>query len=140
MSAGTGITHSEYNASKTEAVHFLQIWILPVMTGIAPSYEQRRFDDRNDSGQWQLLVSPDGRGGSVTLNQDAFMYVARLQRGQAMNHALAADRRVFLHVARGKAVLGGHTVLAGDGVMIDNETALDLSADESAELLMFDLP
>ncbi len=140
MSAGTGITHSEYNASKTEPAHFLQIWILPAVTGIVPSYEQRRFDDRNDSGQWQLLVSPDGREGSLTLNQNAFMYMARLKRGGTMNHALAAGRQTLLHVARGEAVLSGHIIVAGDSATINDEEAINLSTDESAEVLMFDLP
>lgn len=140
MSAGTGITHSEYNASRTEPVHFLQIWILPAITAIAPSYGQRRFDDSNGSGQWQLLVSPDGREGSLTLNQNAFMYIARLKRGEVINHVLPTDRQIFLHVTRGKAVLSGHVIVAGDGAMINDEEAIDLSTDESAEVLMFDLP
>jgi hypothetical protein len=140
MSAGTGITHSEYNASKTEPAHFLQIWILPAVTGIVPSYEQRRFDDRNDSGQWQLLVSPDGREGSLTLNQNAFMYMARLKRGETMNHTLAAGRQTLLHVARGEAVLSGHIIVAGDSATINDEEVINLSTDESAEVLMFDLP
>lgn len=140
MSAGTGITHSEYNASKTEPAHFLQIWILPAVTGIVPSYEQRRFDDRSDSGQWQLLVSPDGREGSLTLNQNAFMYMARLKRGGTMNHTLATGRQTLLHVARGEAVLSGHIIVAGDSATINDEEAINLSTDESAEVLMFDLP
>ncbi len=140
MSAGTGITHSEYNVSETEPAHFLQIWILPAITGIAPSYQQQRFDDRNGSGQWQLLVSPDGREGSLTLNQNAFMYMARLKRAETMNRALAADRQTFLHVARGKAVLSRHMIVAGDSAMINGEQAISVSTDESAEVLMFDLP
>jgi redox-sensitive bicupin YhaK (pirin superfamily) len=140
MSAGTGITHSEYNASKLEPAHFLQIWILPAVTGIAPSYEQRRFDDSNDSGRWRLLVSPDGREGSLTLNQNALMYMARLKRGEARHHALAADRQTLLHVARGEAVLSGHRIVAGDSAMINDEQAINLSTDESTEVLMFDLP
>ena len=140
MSAGTGITHSEYNASKIEPAHFLQIWILPAVTGIAPSYEQRRFNDTNSSGQWLLLVSPVGREGSLTLNQNAFMYMTRLKRGEAMNHALTADRQTLLHVARGNAVLSGHIIVAGDSAMINDEQAINLSTDESAEVLMFDLP
>jgi redox-sensitive bicupin YhaK (pirin superfamily) len=140
MSAGTGITHSEYNASKTEPAHFLQIWILPTLTGIVPSYEQRRFDNTNGSGRWQLLVSPDGRKGSLALNQNAFIYMTKLKRGQATNQALAADRQTFLHVARGKAVLSRHIIMAGDSAMINDEQAIDLCTDESAEVLMFDLP
>jgi hypothetical protein len=136
MSAGTGIRHSEFNHSQTEPVHFLQIWILPDRQGVQPGYEQKRIglDD-----QLRLVASPDGHDGSVTIHQDARVYAARLN-GSEVTHTLASGRRAWLQVARGAVKLNGTTLQAGDGAGIENETALRLAVDGSAEVLLFDLP
>jgi len=136
MSAGQGIRHSEFNHSKNEPVHFLQIWILPNVQGVQPSYEQKRIAL---DGKLRLVASPDGRDGSVTIHQDARVYAARLN-GAEVSHALAPGRRAWLQVARGTARVNGTTLQAGDGAGIEGETALRLAADGSAEVLLFDLP
>jgi hypothetical protein len=136
MSAGTGIRHSEFNHSQTEPVHFLQIWILPDRQGVKPGYEQKRI---GLDGQLRLVASPDGHDGSVTIHQDARVYAARLN-GSEVTHTLASGRRAWLQVARGAVKLNGTTLQAGDGAGIENETALRLAADGSAEVLLFDLP
>lgn len=136
MSAGTGIRHSEFNHSRTEPVHFLQIWIIPDRQGVPPGYEQKRI---GLDGQMRLVASPDGRDGSVTIHQDARIYAARLNGGE-VTHALAPGRRAWLQVARGAVNLNGTTLQAGDGAGIESETALRLAADGSAEVLLFDLP
>jgi hypothetical protein len=136
MSAGIGIRHSEFNHSQTEPVHFLQIWILPDRQGVKPGYEQKRI---GLDGQLRLVASPDGHDGSVTIHQDARVYAARLN-GSEVTHTLASGRRAWLQVARGAVKLNGTTLQAGDGAGIENETALQLAADGSAEVLLFDLP
>jgi redox-sensitive bicupin YhaK (pirin superfamily) len=136
MSAGTGIRHSEFNHSQSEPVHFLQIWILPNAQGVKPGYEQKRIEP---DGGLRLLASPDGRDGSVTIRQDARVYAARLNGGE-ITHALASGRRAWVQVARGTARINGATLQAGDGAGIEGEPALQLAADESAEVLLFDLP
>ena len=139
MSAGTGIRHSEFNHSQSEPVHFLQIWILPNRQGVTPGYEQKRIDPAGLNGRLPLVASPDGRDGSVTIHQDARVYAARLN-GDETTLALAPGRRAWLQVARGAARLNGTTLHAGDGVGVENETALRLAADGPAEALLFDLP
>ena len=139
MSAGTGVRHSEFNASKTEAVHFLQIWLLPKSHGIAPGYEQKHFAPEEIDNRLRLVASPDGRDGSVTIHQGASVYAARLN-GNEVTHAFAPGRRAWLQVARGAVKLNGTTLQAGDGAGIENETTLRLEADGSAEVLLFDLP
>jgi len=136
MSAGQGIRHSEFNHSKNEPVHFLQIWILPNVQGVKPSYEQKRIEF---DGKLRLVASPDGGNGSVTIHQDARVYAARLNGGE-VSHALAPGRRAWLQVARGTARLNGTTLHAGDGAGIEGEASLRLAADGSAEVLLFDLP
>ncbi len=136
MSAGTGIRHSEFNHSQTEPVHFLQIWILPDRQGVQPGYEQKRIEV---DGQLRLVASPDGSDGSVTIHQDARVYAARLN-GSEVTHALAPGRRAWLQVARGAVQLNGTTLQTGDGAGIENEPAMKLTADGSAEVLLFDLP
>jgi len=136
MSAGQGIRHSEFNHSRSDPVHFLQIWILPNVQGVKPSYEQKRIE--LDGGLW-LVASPDGDNGSVMIHQDARVYAARLNGGE-VSHALAPGRRAWLQVARGTAKLNGMTLQAGDGTSIEAETSLRLAADGSAEVLLFDLP
>ena len=136
MSAGTGIRHSEFNHSQSEPVHFLQIWILPDRQGVQPGYEQKRI---GLDGRLRLVASPDGRDESVTIHQDAHVYAARLN-GDEVTHMLAPGRRAWLQVARGTVKLNGSTLYAGDGAGIENEPALQLTADGSAEVLLFDLP
>jgi hypothetical protein len=136
MSAGTGIRHSEFNHSQTEPVHFLQIWILPDRQGVQPGYEQKRIEL---DGKLRLVASPDGRDGSLTIHQDASVYAARLN-GSEVTHTLAPGRRAWLQVARGAVQLNGTTLQAGDGAGIENEPALRLVVDGSAEVLLFDLP
>jgi hypothetical protein len=139
MSAGTGITHSEYNASKAEPVHFLQIWILPAKQGIKPGYEQRAFSRDDRSGRLRLLGASDGRDGAITLHQDAALYGTILDDGASVTHALRPGRGAWVQVARGDATVNGHELNAGDGAAIEDEREITLSAPKSAELLLFDL-
>lgn len=137
MSAGTGVEHSEYNASRTQPVHFLQIWILPRTKGLAPSYEQRSFAD----GEGLMLVaSPDGDDGSLTIHQDIFLYRARLSKGDAAEHPLGPDRKAYVHMASGKFVVNGVALAAGDGALLSGERLVRLSAEAAGEALLFDLP
>ena len=139
MSAGTGIRHSEFNPSKIEPVHLLQIWILPNRQGVTPSYEQIRIEPADIANRLRLVASPDGDGGSVTIHQDARVYAAHLE-GAEITQALAPGRRAWLQVARGSLALNGQTLTAGDGVGIQNESRLTLKAEDAAEILLFDLP
>lgn len=139
MSAGTGVTHSEYNASKTEPVHFLQIWIVPGERGLPPGYEQQAFAPDELRGALRLVASPDGAAGSVTVHQDARLYATRLAAGESVSHALAPGRHAWVHVARGAATVNGAAVSAGDGAAVTDEPALVLTGTDDAELLVFDL-
>ncbi len=139
MSAGAGVTHSEHNPSATEPAHFLQIWILPNRTGIAPSYEQKNFPQIQQTGCLCLVASPDARAGSLTIHQDAFLYVARLQEGQSVKHVLAPDRKAYVHLARGRAQLNRQPLSAGDGARISEEKEINLTAHAAAEVFLFDL-
>lgn len=140
MSAGTGIQHSEYNASSTDPVHLLQIWILPDTTGIEPSYEQIHIADEEKQGQLRLIGSRDGRNGSVTIHQDVNLYTTRLQDGESVTHALAPDRVVWLQVAQGAVTLNDQPLSAGDGVAISDEPTLTLqSQSNDTEVLVFDM-
>jgi quercetin 2,3-dioxygenase len=140
MSAGTGIMHSEYNASKTEPVHFLQIWILPEKKGIEPGYEQKTFTDAEKRGQLRLVGSRDGRDGSIVIHQDVNLYATSLQEGEAVSHALAEGRVVWLQVVRGAVQLHDQPLTAGDGAAIAQESKITLqSASSDAEVLLFDM-
>jgi redox-sensitive bicupin YhaK (pirin superfamily) len=139
MSAGTGVTHSEFNASGTELVHFLQIWILPNQVGIAPSYEQKSFDLAGSSGSWTLLASSDGRGDSVTIHQDATLSVGRVGEGCSLSYATPARRNAFIHVARGAVRIGGDTLGVGDALSSADADPLSIEGLESSEILLFDL-
>jgi quercetin 2,3-dioxygenase len=140
MSAGTGVRHSEFNASKVEPVHFLQIWILPKAAGIAPGYEQKHFAPAELSDQLRVVASPDGREGSVTIHQDAFLYATKLAGDASVTHQLAPGRRAYIHVARGNVALNGTALAAGDGARIEQEPSLTLAHGQAAEVLVFDLP
>ena len=137
MSAGTGVTHSEHNPEKNERLHLLQIWILPEQQGLTPSYEQRAFPDRK--GKLRLVGSPDGRDGSVTIHQDVNLYASLLDPGARVDFAPPAGRHVWLQVARGAIDLNGKPLAAGDGAAISGERALAITAQQPAEILLFDL-
>jgi hypothetical protein len=139
MSAGAGISHSEYNASQTEPVHFLQIWIMPNETGLTPGYEQRSFDLEKSSGSWVLVAAQDARDGAVKVHQDAELSLAVLPKGEKLTYSPEPGRRAWLQVARGKATLNGSALEAGDGAAISEESVLELKALEDAEILVFDL-
>jgi quercetin 2,3-dioxygenase len=140
MTAGTGVRHSEYNASKTEPVHLLQIWIEPARTGLPPGYEQKTFSDADKRGRLRLIASSDGRDGSVTINQDAAVYATVLAPEQRVTHALARRRHGWLQVARGTLTLNGQALAHGDGAAIEGAHALEIQGVEPAEALLFDLP
>ena len=139
MSAGTGILHSEYNPSRDEPVHFLQIWIEPSVRGIAPSYEQRHIALEDKRGRLRLIASPDGREGSVTIHQDAAVYAAVMDGADEISHKLAPGRRAYVHVARGGLRVNGQALQAGDALMVSDEPGMDLALATRAELLVFDL-
>ena len=139
MSAGTGVTHSEFNPSAEERLHLLQIWILPERAGLAPEYEQKAFSAAEKRGRLRLLASPDGADGSVTLHQDARLYGALLAPGQEAAHALAPDRHAWVQVAKGALRLNGEALRQGDGAAISGETDLRFAAEEESEILLFDL-
>ena len=141
MSAGTGIRHSEFNHSKTEPVHFLQIWIVPDREGIAPRYDQKRFPDNEKRGRLRLVGSTDGRDGSIVIHQDVQFFAAVLNTGEQVTHALPAGRRAWLQVVRGAVETNGQRIDAGDSAAVDDEAALTVTArNDDAEILVFDLP
>lgn len=140
MSAGRGVMHSEYNASRTTPVHFLQIWIEPNVRGIAPGYEQLRFEAADKRGRLRLIASPDGAGGSVSIHQDARVYAGLFDGEEFANLSLAAGRRAYVHVARGAVAVNGHEMAAGDALRIEQEPGLTLERGQGAEVLVFDLP
>jgi redox-sensitive bicupin YhaK (pirin superfamily) len=139
MSAGTGVTHSEFNPSREAGVHFLQIWLLPRERGLPPGYEQKGFPQEARRGRLRLIAAGDGREGAVTIHQDADVWTALLQPGESVRHALAPGRYAWLHVARGAVTLNGSTLGAGDGAAVSDETALEITAAAGAEVLLFDL-
>jgi redox-sensitive bicupin YhaK (pirin superfamily) len=140
MSAGTGVQHSEFNHSRTEPVHFLQIWIVPKFSGIKPNYQEKRFADEEKRGVLRLVVSPDGQDGSLTIVQDASVYAGLLDGNEKIEHQLATGRHAYVHVARGQLSLNGLELSAGDGVKIADESLLTLADGKDAEVLVFDLP
>jgi redox-sensitive bicupin YhaK (pirin superfamily) len=140
MSAGTGVTHSEYNGSAREPVHFFQVWLLPDRSGHQPSYEQRAFPPAGLRGGLRLVASPDGAEGSTVIHQDARAYATILAAGQAVRHPLLPGRHAWAQVARGVGTVNGVAVTAGDGVALTGEAAVELTATGGeAEFLLFDL-
>jgi len=139
MSAGKGVLHSEFNPSRTDGVHFLQIWIEPDVRGIAPSYEEQHFDAASKRGQLRLIASPDGRDGSVTIHQDARVYAALLDGADRISLALAPGRRAYVHVARGTAMANGERLEAGDALKVLDTPEVILNRGADAEVLIFDL-
>jgi redox-sensitive bicupin YhaK (pirin superfamily) len=139
MSAGTGVRHSEYNHSKDEPVHFLQVWILPERRGLEPGYEQRHFSDADKRAGLRLIASREGTDGSVTIHADAKIYAAVVEQGQRLRHALAEHRHAWLQVARGAITLNERPLVHGDGAAVSGEPALTIAGAERAEVLVFDL-
>jgi redox-sensitive bicupin YhaK (pirin superfamily) len=139
MTAGTGISHSEFNASQTDPVHLYQIWLLPEREGLEPSYEQKAFspDERHD--RLRLVASPDGRDGSLTIRQDARLFLGSLDQDRKLLYTLPADRHAWLQVLRGSVELNGFALSAGDGAAVSEETALSIRAQSPSEVLLFDL-
>ncbi|MEB3329323.1 MAG: pirin family protein [Candidatus Sericytochromatia bacterium] len=140
MSAGTGVVHSEYNPQPTKPVHFLQIWILPARQGVAPSYAQQAFPEHERRGVLRCVVSPDGRDGSLTIHQDAALFLTTLAEGEGVTHALAPGRRAYVQVLRGQARVDGEPLAAGDGARLEDQAQLRLEGVGEAEVLLFDLP
>lgn len=139
MTAGTGIRHSEYNPSREEPVHFLQIWILPERKGLRPSYEQKAFSDADRRARLCLVASRDGREGSVTVHQDVSLYASLLEPGERVEHAFAAGRHGWIQVVRGRILANRRSLGAGDGAAISDEASISLEGKGRAELLLFDL-
>ncbi len=139
MSAGTGIMHSEFNHSKTEPVHFLQIWLLPEREGLAPGYQQQNFSPAKTPGKLQLVAARDGREGSVTVHQDVELYAGVLKAGDRISHSLKPQRHAWVQVARGAITLNGVPLDTSDGAAISDETDVVIEATKDAEILLFDL-
>lgn len=140
MSAGRGVMHSEYNPSREHAVHFMQIWIEPDVTGIKPSYQQKHIDAAAKRGRLALIASPDGRDGSVTIHQDAYVYATLLDGAESLTHRVAPGRRAYVHVARGRVRINGQVLAAGDAAKVSEEGVVSLEHGDHAEVLVFDLP
>ena len=139
MSAGTGVQHSEFNASKKEPVHFYQIWIMPDRRGHAPDYQQKAFPAEGRTGTFRLVASPDGAQGSLSLHQDARLYSALIQSGGVVSQALGRGRFAWVQVVRGAVELNGQALGEGDGATVAQENELRLSSSKGAEVLLFDL-
>ena len=139
MSAGTGVRHSEFNASQTDPVHFLQIWILPEQKGIEPGYEQKFFSADDKRGRLRLIGRRDGRDGSVKIHQDANLYAAVLAEGERVRHELAAGRKAWVQVARGSVRLNHSQLKRGDGVAFEGPAELELTGASDTEVLLFDM-
>jgi redox-sensitive bicupin YhaK (pirin superfamily) len=139
MSAGTGVTHSEFNASPDEPVHFLQIWILPDGRGNPPSYEQKHFTEADRQGKLRLVASPDGRDGSLVIHQKASLYASLLAPGERVVHQLVQGRSAWLHVARGQVEVAGQELGAGDAASFEDAGEIAIAGREPAEILLFDL-
>ncbi len=139
MTAGTGISHSEFNASATEPVHLYQIWIFPERKGLTPGYEQREFASAQKPGQLRVVASRDGRDDSLTIHQDASVYLGVLGEGDPLKYPLAPGRHVWVQALRGRLTLNGQAMEAGDGATVSEEREISLAADGNAELMLFDL-
>jgi redox-sensitive bicupin YhaK (pirin superfamily) len=141
MSAGTGVMHSEFNASKTEPVHFLQIWIEPATEGTPSSYEQLRFAPEEKRGKWKLLAGPAGGDGAARINQDAQVFVSELAAGDSVDYRLAKGRYAWLHVIRGAVTVNGTALETGDAAALSKEEVIQVAGTgaEASEILLFDL-
>jgi hypothetical protein len=139
MSAGTGVTHSEYNPAPDTPVHFLQIWIEPAVRGVKPGYAQKNFPEAEKRGRLRLVASPDGAEGSISINQDARVYAALIDGAEKATHVLPAGRRAYVHIARGEVDLNGQKLGPGDGAKIVAEADLRFTNGKGAEVLVFDM-
>ncbi|MBB3102959.1 pirin family protein [Azomonas macrocytogenes] len=139
MTAGTGVTHSEYNASATQPVHFLQIWIVPAVNGLQPDYRQAHFSAKDKRGRLRLVISPNGEQGSLVINQDARIYAGLFDGEEKASLTVAAQRYIYVHLARGALTVNGQRLEAGDGLRIRQGGQLAVEAGEQAEVLVFDL-
>lgn len=140
MTTGTGVEHSEFNHSSSEPVHFLQIWLFPRETNLTPRYDEKDFDDADKRGRLCLILSPDGRDGSLQLQQDAFIYASLLDGDEHAELALDTGRQSYVHVVRGKLTVNGQALEGGDALMLVDEPSVRLEEGEDAEVLVFDLP
>ena len=139
MSAGTGVRHSEFNASKEEPVHFLQIWITPDKAGHAPGYEEKNFSAADKQGRLRLVASPDGRDGSVTIHQDATLYAGVFEDGERATFEIAPKRYAWVHVAKGSLRVNGEVLRAGDAASFDEAGKVEIAGKDNGEVLVFDL-
>jgi redox-sensitive bicupin YhaK (pirin superfamily) len=139
MSAGTGVVHSEFNASKTDTVHFLQIWLIPSQRGIKPGYEQKTFSDAAKRGTLKLVASPEASDGSLTIHTDANVYAGLFDKGESAKVELAPGRHAWVHVARGKVKVNGNELGEGDGAAVSDERAIQVEGVANGEVLVFDL-
>lgn len=140
MSAGTGVLHSEFNPSKEETVHLLQIWIQPSVRGVTPSYEEKKFEAADKRGRLRLIASRDGREGSVRIHQDANVHAGLFDGAETAQLELAAGRRAYVHVARGEVSVNGTPLEAGDGLKIETAASVTVEKGRGAEVIVFDLP
>jgi redox-sensitive bicupin YhaK (pirin superfamily) len=140
MTAGTGVRHSEFNASSTEPAHLLQIWLLPERDNIEPGYEEKHFNTAEKQGRWRLIASHDGRDGSLLIHQDVALYATVLAKDERLSYDMDTERSLYIQIARGSVDLNGETLVAGDAAKVDTQQAIALHAVEAAELLLFDLP
>ena len=140
MTAGTGVTHSEFNPSPEELVHFLQIWILPETQSLQPGYEQKTFTAGDKKDQLRLVASNDGRSGSLTIHQDMSIFASVLSPGTTLSHALDSGRQAWVHIASGEVVIDGESLSTGDGAAIAEVATIDIRAETNTELLLFDMP
>ncbi len=138
MAAGSGVTHSEFNPSETDSAHLLQIWILPDRRGAKPNYAERSFD-KAPVGKLNLVASKSGRDGSIAINQDADLFVAKFEGGESVSHALRPNRHAWLHVAEGELTVNGLSLTTGDGVAVSEEKELKIAASKSGQVLLFDM-
>jgi redox-sensitive bicupin YhaK (pirin superfamily) len=139
MSAGTGITHSEFNPSDTDPVHLYQIWLFPDRKGIEPSYEQKRFSDEERRNRLRLVASPDGENGSLTIHQEARIFLSSLDKGQRIVHPIGPGRHAWLQLLRGRATVNGQALNTSDGAAMSEEPELEIVAGNTAEIMLFDL-
>jgi quercetin 2,3-dioxygenase len=139
MTAGTGVLHSEANPSATEPVHLYQIWLLPERKGLTPGYEQKTFPDEQKQGRWRLVASRDGHDGSLTIHQDAALYLASLGGGEELSRELKPGRHLWLQVLRGAVTLNGQSLVAGDGAAVSDEKAVAIRGNGEVEVMLFDL-
>lgn len=140
MTAGSGVTHSEFNPSKDKPVHLLQIWIFPETKNLTPGYEQKSYSREEKLNRWRLVASSSGEAGSVTIHQDAGVYSSILEKDQKLVYELTASRYAWIHLVRGAAVLNGQSLSVSDAAAVSGETRLELTAGQESEILLFDLP